>query len=309
MTIEFRCTQCHKLLRTPDGTAGKKAKCPQCGAVVAIPVATDELASEASTVPAPSPAPSVPKPQPQPQSQNPFQSPAGTESHLAPPGEVRRGFQPTRIDIADVMGRAWLIYKNRLGPCLLAMFVYFIAIVAVSGALGFAARNAGGFVNVSIGLMQYVFGIFLYLGLMGFMLKTARGEKAEVSDLFGAGPLVLRGLGVMVLYMLAYAIGLVLLIIPGIIVLFMFSQAIFVLIDQGTGVIDSLRYSAQATKGNKLTLFALGVIGSLLGMLGMCALFVGIFFVMPYIVLLQAVVYLRMTGQSTADEPTVPAAL
>jgi len=299
MTIEFRCTQCHKLLRTPDGTAGKKAKCPQCGAVVAIPVATDELASEASTVPAPSPAPSVPKPQPQPQSQNPFQSPAGTESHLA----------STRIDIADVMGRAWLIYKNRLGPCLLAVFVYGIVAIGVAGATGFATRNAGGFVQLGVGLVQNVIGIFIYLGLMSFMLKTARGEKAEVSDLFGAGPLVLRGLGVMILYMLAYAIGLVLLIIPGIIVLFMFSQAIFVLIDQDTGVIDSLRYSAQATKGNKLTLFALGVIGSLLGMLGMCALFVGIFFVMPYLVLLQAVVYLRMTGQSTADEPTVPAAL
>jgi uncharacterized RDD family membrane protein YckC len=37
MPIEFQCTQCGKQLRTPDETAGKQAKCPQCGAVTPIP--------------------------------------------------------------------------------------------------------------------------------------------------------------------------------------------------------------------------------------------------------------------------------
>jgi uncharacterized RDD family membrane protein YckC/phage FluMu protein Com len=39
MPIEFNCSQCNKQLRTPDETAGKKAKCPQCGAVTQIPYA------------------------------------------------------------------------------------------------------------------------------------------------------------------------------------------------------------------------------------------------------------------------------
>ena len=37
MPIEFRCTQCDKLLRTPDDTAGKQAKCPECGAILPVP--------------------------------------------------------------------------------------------------------------------------------------------------------------------------------------------------------------------------------------------------------------------------------
>lgn len=37
MPIEFRCTQCHKLLRTGDGTAGKRAKCPACGNFMTVP--------------------------------------------------------------------------------------------------------------------------------------------------------------------------------------------------------------------------------------------------------------------------------
>jgi hypothetical protein len=37
MAIEFRCVQCQKLLQTPDETAGKQAKCPECGTIQPIP--------------------------------------------------------------------------------------------------------------------------------------------------------------------------------------------------------------------------------------------------------------------------------
>jgi phage FluMu protein Com len=37
MAIEFRCTQCNKLLRTADQSAGKKAKCPECGQILRVP--------------------------------------------------------------------------------------------------------------------------------------------------------------------------------------------------------------------------------------------------------------------------------
>ena len=37
MTIEFKCPQCSKLLRTSDDKAGLRAKCPNCGAAVTMP--------------------------------------------------------------------------------------------------------------------------------------------------------------------------------------------------------------------------------------------------------------------------------
>lgn len=40
MPIEFRCSQCNKLLRVPDETAGQQAKCPECGALMLIPAAS-----------------------------------------------------------------------------------------------------------------------------------------------------------------------------------------------------------------------------------------------------------------------------
>ncbi len=40
MAIEFRCSRCGKLLRTDDGTVGRQAQCPECGAISTVPEAT-----------------------------------------------------------------------------------------------------------------------------------------------------------------------------------------------------------------------------------------------------------------------------
>jgi len=299
MTIEFRCTQCDKLLRTPDGTEGKKAKCPECGTVLTIPEPGQEV-SPAALEPEPPPPP------PRQPSDNPYQSPAVGEMRASVlPGDIRRGFEPTRIDLGDVMGRAWRIYKANFWPCFGTGFLYMVLNNIVSQGAGYVARQSGGIEGLALNLFATVVSLFLTIGILTYMLKVARGEPRSVADLFGGGALLLPGLGISFLYILAATIGFILLIIPGIIVLLMFSQAFMILIDRETGVIDSLKLSAQVTKGNKLTLFAIGFVSSVLSILGVLACFVGIFFVSPYLFLMATVGYLMMTGQSTAADPRV----
>jgi phage FluMu protein Com len=60
MAIEFKCSQCGKLLRVPDGSAGKKAKCPSCEAVVEVPAPTPPPAADDQQKPAPPSGPQVP---------------------------------------------------------------------------------------------------------------------------------------------------------------------------------------------------------------------------------------------------------
>lgn len=40
--IKFRCSKCNKKIRTPDNTAGKRGKCPQCGQVMRVPRTREE---------------------------------------------------------------------------------------------------------------------------------------------------------------------------------------------------------------------------------------------------------------------------
>lgn len=44
MSIEFRCTQCSKLLRVGDDALGKKARCPDCGTIQEVVSPQDSAA-------------------------------------------------------------------------------------------------------------------------------------------------------------------------------------------------------------------------------------------------------------------------
>jgi phage FluMu protein Com len=55
MTIEFRCGQCNQLLRVPDNSSGKNARCPKCKALMQIPAASAVPSAAAGAPPPPLP--------------------------------------------------------------------------------------------------------------------------------------------------------------------------------------------------------------------------------------------------------------
>jgi DNA-directed RNA polymerase subunit RPC12/RpoP len=57
--IEFKCSECGKQLRVNDDAAGKKGKCPQCGAMIVVPgeeMVTIEAAQPLRATPPPPPS-------------------------------------------------------------------------------------------------------------------------------------------------------------------------------------------------------------------------------------------------------------
>jgi len=49
MAIEFRCSQCSQLLRVPDDSSGKNARCPKCQSLMTVPAASQAAASQPAT--------------------------------------------------------------------------------------------------------------------------------------------------------------------------------------------------------------------------------------------------------------------
>jgi len=60
--IEFNCSQCRHRLRTPDDSAGKQSRCPQCGHIQLIPPAGswDAVAPDARPAPPTNPFDAAP---------------------------------------------------------------------------------------------------------------------------------------------------------------------------------------------------------------------------------------------------------
>ena len=91
--------------------------------------------------------------------------------------------------------------------------------------------------------------------------------------------------------------GLLIVFVPLIILGVMFSQAVLLVVDRGMGSLEAMRQSIRITRGNRLALFALGLIFSFVAFLGALAFGIGLFFVMPVCWIIGTTAFLTMTGQ------------
>jgi phage FluMu protein Com len=341
MPIEFRCSGCSKLLRTPDASAGKKAKCPQCGAILDVPAEiADELPVEPASEPPPveSPPPQPFRPSPPEVSPNPYVSPT-VPAPTPPPsfGEL----QHTTISFDDVFQKSWAVFKTQIGLCVVAAVVY-LAIMIPIGALSSIVRVAGqaqedpALIVVGVAIEQVVgffANTFFVLGMLIFGINLMRDGHARVSEIFSAARFYLRGLGLFcIIYLIWYGLFILCLLPPVLlavatqsgplvlVVLLIFgplalgvttyallrmSLASAFLVDQQTGITESLRLSDQFMTGNKFTAFIIWIVAILAGTVVACTC-VGLVFVVPYLMaLLTATIYLLATGQPVYEPSRV----
>ena len=187
MPIEFSCGQCQRTLRVPDDSAGREARCPQCGTISTVP-SPAATAAEFDQPAGPPPA--------QPTQANPYasphiQTPETTETARSTPTIIA----PTIIDIGDVFSRSWQLFKDQMGLCISALLVYMavqMGISFVNGIIGQLAAMTQGWAAAVV--IQFILQVGIWLlniwfsaGLALFALNVARGP-GDLSDVFRGGP-------------------------------------------------------------------------------------------------------------------------
>lgn len=232
---------------------------------------------------------------------------------------ARRGFVPTRIEFGATVERAWQIFKTNLGILLGAgaivlgtsfaiAFVFMIFNFAVLGISPGADDQPLRRVAIGFGqnIISSVVQSFLYLGMARLTLNLARQQPASIGDLFSAGGLLLPVVVVNFVLGICVFLGALLCIVPGVWIGLTFCLFWYMLLDQNVGMLDSLKFSARATRGNKLVLLGLWLVSvGLTVIIGLPTCFIGLMFVVPFFVTLFTVAYLGATGQlgSVATAP------
>ncbi|RAK60378.1 hypothetical protein DJ021_11450 [Phenylobacterium hankyongense] len=123
-----------------------------------------------------------------------------------------------------------------------------------SGARGLSGFGAGGIVS---GLAALI----LQAALIYATVADLNGRPASVTDSLRTGLRVfLPLLGISILYVLAVAFGLVLLVVPGVMIAVAWCVAVPAFVIEQTGVFDAFGRSAQLTRGNRWRIFGLFVI-------------------------------------------------
>ena len=170
--------------------------------------------------------------------------------------------------------------------------------------------NVGAFAGLLIFIIALM-NSMLSAGYMGYCLKVSRGEQTRHMDIFRSFDHFGKALGIVVLMGIYVFLWSLLLVIPGIIAAYRYSQAFYIMYDHPEyTVTQCLRESSRIMNGWKWKLFILelsfigwNILNSLLAVfLGICFLDI---FIQPFFGITRANFYNFITGGVQNDAPPV----
>jgi MFS family permease len=180
--------------------------------------------------------------------------------------------EPGKIDIARVIQQTFAVLgRNFVTFVVLALLLSGVptAIIGYLQADNLAAAQGGNFnfgpgyfTTVAVGgLAALVTSAILQGALIYGTVQDMNGARPSVADSLATGlraflPLI----GVSILFALAVALGFVLLVVPGLMIICAWCVAVPALVADRAGVLGSFRRSADLTRGNRWRIFGLLVI-------------------------------------------------
>jgi hypothetical protein len=140
-------------------------------------------------------------------------------------------------------------------------------------------------------------GTFFTIGNVRVALAAARDEPVEFGMFFSGMDRLIPGYIALLITYVGAVIGTLFLIVPGIILLLGWSLVFVLTADTQLSVMDMLKESWGATKGQKGRLFLFGFVACGVAILGVLALVVGIFVAIPMLMIAFAEIYMCITGR------------
>jgi hypothetical protein len=219
----------------------------------------------------------------------------------------------TQISPGPIIGRAWEIYKSQFATLIVAAAL--VSLISLLAALLIGPFN---------GLVVFIVGIF-FTGAVVHLVKDLEDGRRdqELSSLFrGVAPVFWQLLAVSILAAIAIAIGFVLLIIPGLILITIWSVVAPVVVLEKPGVFAAFGRSRELVRGYGWPVFGTLVIAWLISfgvaiVVAIIASFLGDVgeaivgwalsaLLMPIAALVSSVLYFRLKaahGEAAAEAP------
>jgi hypothetical protein len=217
-------------------------------------------------------------------------------------------------EVGEVIGQAWRIVQQHWAVLIFAPLLALLGMVVLGGAVqGLTAviikesAEVGRVVAVAGFLFQYAAQAFLSVGTIRLGVSAARGERPDFGIVFSGADRMFSMLGVYILLGLAVGLGFILLIVPGVILLFGFYLATYFCVDQKASPVDALKQSWEAMKGEKLKIFLFFLVVALMFFVGLLACGVGVLVAMAIANVALGIIYTRLSGTSPAPPAAPPA--
>jgi uncharacterized membrane protein len=152
-------------------------------------------------------------------------------------------------------------------------------------------------------IVTFIIGGAIKLGYCRFNKNLIQGTNPQFSDLFSRFELFAKALGLRIVTSILIALWAILLVIPGIIAMYRYSMAFYIMNDDpSVGIMEAIERSKQMMMGNKGRLFCLHL--SFIGWAILCVFTMGIGFLWlaPYFYASEAAFYLEVSGQRQMNQ-------
>ncbi len=204
-----------------------------------------------------------------------------------------------KFSIKDSLAYGWDSFKARPG-----FFIGFTlilgAIVGIPNVIIDRTLNHDSILYAVLTLLDRILGLVMGMAATRISLDIYDEGAPNLSRLSELVPLLPSYLGGKILYGLAIALGLVLLVVPGCIWAYMFLYVGYLIIDRQLGPIEAFHESRAITYGYKWDLALFSFVMGLINILGMALLLLGLFITIPVTLMASAYVYRRLSPQAAA---------
>ena len=177
------------------------------------------------------------------------------------------------MSVGSVLGEAWSLYKRFFWRFVLTALIVF-AILDLLSALADRAGNSGTTSAVFWALVSLVVGVIGYFWVQATLVATVedvRDGRADrsISETYGAvAPRLATAILAGILAGIGIAIGFVLLIVPGLYLLTIWSMVIPVVVLEGQTVGHALGRSHDVVRGHGWTVFGVVIVTFLIVAIG-----------------------------------------
>ena len=191
----------------------------------------------------------------------------------------------------------WKLFKANKKALIASTFVLMVA-----GAFQKAPHEAlwkEGLSSALILIAVWVVNVILQIGWIKMLLKLIDEEVTSVKELIEHSGLFWKYAATYILLALLVAVGLVLLIIPGVYWALKYGFAPIIIVDEHMAIRDAFKKSGEITLGVKWKLFWLLIVMVLSNILGALVLFVGLFVSVPVSMLAYLSVYRQLINKAS----------
>ncbi len=227
-----------------------------------------------------------------------------------------------KLDVGATLSQAFSTYGSQAGVLLPLAFVLYLIVAVIDAII------AGSVILIPVALAVSVITVTLYQGMVVNLVSDVQDGRRDftIEELIRAtGPVVLPLIGAGLLAGIAIGIGFLLLIVPGLILLTIWSVIAPVIVVEHSGVIDAFGRSRELVRGNGWQVFGVIVVvyvivfvaNFVLGAIGIAISdsaagrivfnLISSTITAPIAALVAAVIYFRLVAIKGEQAPAVPA--